>query len=229
MRSDLIIKRIFVILISIAYICCGYYSIHMQKNYKSVSNESAFTSQKELSDSPLSAEASLFNIMETKRVPGFLDYTVSRNGIVMSYNRKTAQIMKPFMADNGYLRVALFNNERKEYRKFPVHRLVAEAFIPNPLNLPQVNHEDCDKTNNNDWNLEWCTCQYNIIHGIRMGMRNAPNGEDQWMHKLTEADVLQIRELVKVKGCNQSQIARSFGVTQSNVHCIAIRKSWKYL
>jgi hypothetical protein len=84
--------------------------------------------------------------METKIIPGFPDYTISRNGVVMSYNRKTTQIMKPFVAHNGYLRVALFNNQGKKYQKFPVHRLVAEAFIPNPLKLPQINHKDCNKT-----------------------------------------------------------------------------------
>lgn len=200
----------------------------MQRNYKPASKESAFIPLG-LSDEPLSAEVSLFNTMETKQIPGFPDYTINREGVIVSYNRKAPQIMKPFIAHNGYLRVALFNNDRKQYQKFPVHRLVAEAFIPNPLNLPQVNHKDCDKTNNHDWNLEWCTCKYNINHGIRMGMRNAPKGENQWMHKLTEIEVAQIKELLKVPGCNQSQIARDFGVTQSNIHCIAIKKSWRHI
>lgn len=61
---------------------------------------------------------------------------------------------------NGYLIVCLSKNgERKNYY---VHRLVAEAFLPNPNNLPEVNHKDENKKNNNVENLEWCDRQYNI-------------------------------------------------------------------
>lgn len=65
--------------------------------------------------------------------------------------------------DEGYYRVALSKDGVKKL--FKVHRLVAQAFIPNPDNLPVVNHKDEDKSNNIVTNLEWCTIQYNSTYG----------------------------------------------------------------
>ena len=87
-------------------------------------------------------------------------YQVSSCGRVKSLKRKNVlkeKILKPYVDKDGYLTVAL-NNPRKT---FLVHRLVAEAFIPNPDNLPQVNHKDENKQNNVVSNLEWCDVKYN--------------------------------------------------------------------
>lgn len=66
---------------------------------------------------------------------------------------------------NGYSFVMLLNNKKSS--SYLVHRLVAKAFIPNPDNLPQVNHKDEDITNNTVDNLEWCTPKYNANYGTR--------------------------------------------------------------
>ena len=71
--------------------------------------------------------------------------------------------MKQCLKNNGYKSVSL--TKGGVTKAFYVHRLVAEAFIPNPDNLPMVNHKDEDKTNNFLENLEWCTAQYNNTYG----------------------------------------------------------------
>ena len=68
----------------------------------------------------------------------------------------------------GYVRVSLILD--KKYIGKSIHRLVAEAFIPNPKNLPQVNHKDGNKANNSVYNLEWCNNSYNQLHANRMGL-----------------------------------------------------------
>ena len=65
---------------------------------------------------------------------------------------------------DGYIRTQLYKDNKRSTVK--VHRLVAEAFLPNPDNLPQVNHKDEDKTNNRVENLEWCTNEYNINYSF---------------------------------------------------------------
>lgn len=95
-------------------------------------------------------------------------YEVSNLGRV--YSIRTDKILKPRIHDShkngdGYHRVHLCVNGKK-YDYF-VHRLVAEAFIPNPYGYTQINHRDEDKTNNDVSNLEWCDCNYNCNYGTR--------------------------------------------------------------
>lgn len=73
---------------------------------------------------------------------------------------KRDKILKPHKTNKGYIEVSLSNKYQKKICK--VHRLVAETFIPNPNNLPQVNHIDENKSNNNMNNLEWCTAKNTI-------------------------------------------------------------------
>ena len=96
-------------------------------------------------------------------------YQVSSLGRVRSLNyRQTGQVRVLKAEKNrwGYLFVNLCKN--KKPKSCIVHRLVAIAFIPNPLNLPQINHINEDKTDNRVENLEWCDCRYNINYGTRI-------------------------------------------------------------
>ena len=102
----------------------------------------------------------MIEIEEFRDIPGYEGlYEVSNLGRV----RRNGKILKPYDND-GYLRVDLFKNGI--VRKFLIHRLVAQAFIPNPKNLPQINHKDEDKTNNTVENLEWCDNKYNINYSL---------------------------------------------------------------
>ena len=96
-------------------------------------------------------------------------YQISNLGRVKSFRHSTKHrwedeyIIKPSIANNGYYQVTLYNNTVRH--KFLVHRLVAQAFIPNPNEYPQVNHKDENRLNNSADNLEWCTAEYNNAYG----------------------------------------------------------------
>ena len=97
-------------------------------------------------------------------------YEVSNTGRVRSVDRfyyrlHKGKVLSPTKDRYGYLTVTLNCNGKSKTIK--IHRLVAQAFLPNPDNLPQVNHKDEDKTNNNVDNLEWCTAKYNVNFGTR--------------------------------------------------------------
>lgn len=94
-------------------------------------------------------------------------------------------ILKPYIAKTlsiNYKRVGLWKNQQNTVRF--VHRLVAETFIPNPLNKPFINHIDNDPHNNHVDNLEWCTQQENIQHSLKQGRR--PQNTQQVMQQFAE-------------------------------------------
>lgn len=101
-----------------------------------------------------------------KDIEKFKDYTIDENGNVFS--KRKNKYLKQTINKYGYCKVTLQKNKYKKI--YSVHRLVAEAFIPNPENKPQINHIDGNKQNNNITNLEWCTGKYNMNEAVRIGL-----------------------------------------------------------
>jgi 16S rRNA A1518/A1519 N6-dimethyltransferase RsmA/KsgA/DIM1 with predicted DNA glycosylase/AP lyase activity len=104
-----------------------------------------------------------------KGIDGYDDYQVSNLGNVRSLNYNHTGVAKNLVQTKhreGYYRLSLWADKKPKW--FFVHRLVAQAFIPNPNDYPIINHKDEDKTNNNADNLEWCSQKYNLTYGTKV-------------------------------------------------------------
>jgi len=171
-----------------------------------------------------------------KKIIGFEAYEVSNLGRVRSidrlvnhpsggYAKRPSIILKGIPDKDGYLRVNLKVHQKTNTRN--IHRLVAEAFIPNPDNKPQVNHKDGIKYHNYEDNLEWNTLSENRVHAYENGLQNGKSREGikNNFHKLKEEDVL----FIKNNKLTQWQFAMIFNVTQSCISAIKRNKAWKHL
>lgn len=113
----------------------------------------------------------------------------------------------------SYLQVCLYKDGKR--KKIFVHILVAKHFVPNPFNLPEVNHKDLDKLNNRYSNLEWTTRRGNAIHARNAGVYNAKTNPKR-VKKLTEDKVELLKQGIEL-GRNKKELAKEFGVHYSYV------------
>ena len=153
-------------------------------------------------------------------------YFVDVDGNVYSAPKKTRKGIRKLKANKntntGYLGVDLCKNG--EIKRFLIHRLIAETFIPNPENKPQVNHINGIKNDNRLVNLEWCTRSENQLHSIKIGLRTT-NGEKNSQAKLKAEDVMRIFE----DNRKYELISKQYNVSIQTVSNIKTGYSWTHL
>lgn len=154
-----------------------------------------------------------------KDIPGYESrYMVSNFGRIRSLpkcSRCGIRLMHPGVTPGGYLQVTLRDGKRSKLKR--VHRLVAIAFLPNPRNLPAVNHIDENKLNNFATNLEWCTAKDNDNHGTRnyrMGISLRNNWRSRAVYQIDSGGKIiatypSAREAERVTGFRRANICKS--------------------
>ncbi len=143
------------------------------------------------------------------------DYDITKNGEII--NKHTGKCLKGQKNGKGYLRVGIGK------KLMFVHRLVATKYVPNPNNLPQVNHKDGNKLNNSADNLEWVSNQDNRNHALENGLHIM--GERCPWAKLNQDQVDFIR---KYDNIPSKEMAKIFSISYSHVREIRRNTTWRH-
>ena len=162
-------------------------------------------------------------MVQWKKVKDYPNYSVSEDGQVR--NDVTENIMSQSLV-GGYPMIGLRNQEGR--KMLYVHRLVATAFLSNPENYPECNHINAIKQDNRVENLEWCTREWNMRHAWDNGLMRAHRGASAWNSKITEEQVLQIREL-RSQGLTLMKLKDMFNIGLTAVYNIVKRKTWSHI
>ena len=149
------------------------------------------------------------------------NYFITEEGLLFNKYKKK---LSPVDNGRGYLIVNI--NIKGKRKCKAIHRIVAEAFIPNPENLPEVNHIDGDRYNNTVSNLEWITHGNNIRHSYKLQNRTA-TGSSNANCKTEETIVKEICEYLS-KGFKASEV-RDFGYSYSLVRKIKSKQNWHHI
>jgi len=170
--------------------------------------------------------------MQSKVIDGFEDYLIHEDGKVESTRFGKSKILKPVVLSNGYLQVQLCKNGKKFQKR--IHRLLSEAFVPNPDNKPCVNHIDNNRQNNSVENLEWVTPAENSQHAVQQNRMSRTHqigskGSKNPRSKLNEHMVVIIRKLIEEKELTQTQIGSIFNVSHKPISYIKHNKSWSHI
>lgn len=170
--------------------------------------------------------------IEWRNVVGY-EELFSVNSIGEVFSKRTNKKLKQYTDKKGYKTVATKIGGRQGINLcFKVHRLVAEAFIPNPENKPYVNHIDGDKGNNDVLNLEWCTPSENAIHALNLGLSNIDNilQINKKKRKLSPEQVIFIREnskLPKTERVPTKSISSTFNISRTTIESIVNYECYK--
>lgn len=175
-----------------------------------------------------------------KDIPSFDGYyQVSNRGRIRSWKGgnnftgvqrlKEPKILTLYKEKNGYLRANICHNNKKQH--LSVHRCVAECFVKNPEDKPQVNHKNGIKSDNIFSNIEWATPSENHVHAHENGFKNADHvtGEKNHNSKLTKTDVVKIDNLLNKGSFTQKEIGNRFNVSASQISHIKCGKLWSHI
>lgn len=153
-------------------------------------------------------------------------YQASNLGRIRSFPRRgthcnSVKVLKSNKNHKGYLTLSLTKNCKR--KTVSVHRIVALTFIPNPNNLPQINHKDGNKLNNNVENLEWVTNYDNMQHSIKLGLRknSYKKGKEHFKSVIVNQYDLE-HNFIKQWYC-VNDIERKLGFNNKNI-CACCRK-----
>jgi hypothetical protein len=160
---------------------------------------------------------------EFTQIAGFGRYQIGTHGSVFSAIR-SGRFLKWIVGPNGYPYVQLMADGAHDSTRINIHRLVAEAFIPNPRNLQTVNHKNGIKHDAHYENLEWATYSEQQEHALASGL-NSSHGETHYKAKLMWDDVDEIRRLV-AGGMMHKDIGAKFGCKRRHITKIANNQIW---
>lgn len=209
----------------------NYFKDHKEKTYKEMMLDTG------ISKSKLVSLKKDYGVLKYKYLEGYdlrifivlpkplNNYMFSSNFELININTK--QVLRPKIDKYGYYTYTMTDtNEKRQYKR--QHRLIAENYIPNPLDRDIINHRDGNKLNNNIMNLEWCTLEENNYHYQNI-LGAVDHGENSNWAKITERQALEIIKLLK-NGLSQAEVVRQLDfATRSIVHGISIGKTWKHL
>lgn len=158
-----------------------------------------------------------------QKITNGYNYYVDETGSV--FNPKGRKLTT-CMNNCGYHTVRLWMNNKS--RVFTVHRLVALALIPNPLNKEMVNHIDGNKKNNHISNLEWVTRSENVIHSHEIGLQISRKGSDHHNSVMSEKLVHEICRLLELR-TSVSQISKTLNIKVYFIKNIKYQGAWKHI
>ena len=152
------------------------------------------------------------------------DYIISKNGNI--FNIPRLHLMRPHISNSGYKVVKISISEFNIFKNCFLHRLIAQTFIPNPDNLPFINHIDGNKQNNDIQNLEWCTPEHNVHEAIRLNLIK-PKYDDQ--HHASKLSSIEVENIIieYLNGKDPKEIYRERGLDRNLVNRILRGVSYK--
>lgn len=149
--------------------------------------------------------------MPVRPIPDYPNYSVTSDGRVWSH--RTKRYLKPRLTSKGYHRVSLSKNN--QVKDAYIHRLVVQAFLDNPEQLPEVNHIDADKSNNSVDNLEWVSRLGNNHHAASLGLQYRGNS----ICKVYSTEFVELtKKFIKTHNLLQAYAAKQLGVPKTTIN-----------